>query len=368
MNHWPWGLVLVVVLIVVLVAASSVGAWSYKEHVQITRFAVMRMLEDPQTPQEMKSWLRASVHGLRSMDQERQFLLHARVGDNPQGFSGLEWWVCVPDLQATGTPRTEQVKPFGAHERLMHYLDLELFQPEENQRGYRHDLSGKPAFEHIPRDPNDPRLMQAGFLPHRIEQVYAQLVKALREGRLGIDESNPQPLQADHAVKWAGYLCHYLQDNTQPHHATVDYRSASYFAAKRAPNVHAEMEWRMLDDPNQEFMDLREEYWPILMEELQTTSLPELGEDVWEQSVRMSLASYDALPLIGLAAMKAAGQGGTPDAPQGPHGQFDTRVFFRFEGEVNGQPMSVMRMKARQVAWAVLFTERMLLRAWLEAH
>jgi hypothetical protein len=343
-------------------------AWSYKEHTQITRLAVMRLLGNPQTPDAMKVWLRDSVAGLRGMDEEREFLLHARVGDKPQGFIKLEWWVCVPDILATSAPRTHTVEPFGAHERLLHYLDLELLQAEEKQRGYRHDLSGMPAFEDIPRTPHDPQLMQAGFLPYRIEQVYGELVKALRDGRLEANDETPQPREADHAVKWAGYLCHYVQDNTQPHHATVDYRSASYFAAKRAPNVHAEMEWRMLDDEKEDFMDLREEYWPMLQKELETAKLPKLGEGIWEQSVRMSLASYDALPLIGLAAMTAAGQGGTPDAPEGPHGDFDTRAFFRYEGAVNGESMTVMRMKARQVAWAVLFTEKVLLQAWLEAH
>ena len=34
----------------------------------------------------------------------------------------------------------------------------------------------------------------------------------------------------------------YAQDNTQPHHATADYKSESYFADKRRPpNVHSEM-------------------------------------------------------------------------------------------------------------------------------
>ena len=82
----------------------------------------------------------------------------------------------------------------------------------------------------------------------------------------------------------------------------------------------------------------------------------------------MSLASYDALPLIGLAAMAATKQAGTPGRPEGPAQPFDTNVFFHFKGSYAGREMTVMEMKARQQAWAVRRVERLWLQAWNEAH
>jgi hypothetical protein len=69
-------------------------------------------------------------------------------------------------------------------------------------------------------------------------------------------------------MKWAGFLAHYVQDNTQPHHATEDYQSRSYFPKikdpKKAPNVHADIEYRMVDDEFNDYADLREEFAAIV--------------------------------------------------------------------------------------------------------
>ena len=62
----------------------------------------------------------------------------------------------------------------------------------------------------------------------------------------------------EHAAKWAGYLAHYLEDNTQPQHATEDYKSRSYFADKRnSPNVHWDVEGRLMDDEEADYPQLR---------------------------------------------------------------------------------------------------------------
>ena len=77
---------------------------------------------------------------------------------------------------------------------------------------------------------------------------------------------------------------------------------------------------------------------------------------------------YDALPLIGLAAMKAAGQRGTPEDPAGDvTGKFDTEAFMRFRGTYRGKEMSVMEMKALHTAWAVKWIQRTLRQAWRDA-
>lgn len=346
--------------------ATAAHGWSFKEHIQITRIAVSRLVADPTTPPQMKSWLKSILPQTLDLAGEREFLLHARVGKEPAGLTGLLYWVCMPDMHALTDAGNTKVPPFNIHERKLHFIDLELFQTGQRKRGYRHDLSGKPAIGDIPQEISDPRYEQAGMLPLRIEQCHKQLVDAIRAGNLVAPTT--QQSEGRDAAFWAGYLAHYVQDNTQPQHATLDYKSQSYFADKRrAPNVHSEMEYRMIDDEGEDFMDLREEFWPLFAAALDQPS-PGAGSNVFTSSVELSLASYDALPLVGLAAMHAAGQGGTPEHPVGPAGPFDTRAFFRYRGMVDGREMSVMEMKARQLAWAVHRTEQALRAAWDEAH
>ena len=85
----------------------------------------------------------------------------------------------------------------------------------------------------------------------------------IRQGRL-VDKAGQFP-RDEHASKWAGFLAHYLQDNTQPQHATEDYRSASYFSAnpRSAPNVHADVEYRLVDDEFEDYPALRAEFFDI---------------------------------------------------------------------------------------------------------
>jgi hypothetical protein len=212
----------------------------------------------------------------------------------------------------------------------------------------------------------DKRYERAGMLPFRVEQSYKKLVDAIRAGRLE-DEPGKYP-RDEHAVKWAGHLAHYVADNTQPQHATIDYKCAAYFADKRnAPNVHAEMEYRMADDDLDDHMGLREEFWPLFIAALDKVQDTVTSGDLFEQTVEVARASYDALPLIGEAAMHATGQGGTPDKPQGPAQKFDTEKFFHFKGKLRGENITVAEMKARQQAWAVKRIQRLWRLAWDEA-
>ena len=205
------------------------------------------------------------------------------------------------------------------------------------------------------------------MLPFAVRDGYERMVKDIRTGRL-LDEPGRYPRE-EHAVKWAGILAHYLEDNTQPQHATADYRAVSYFADKRlAPNVHPEVEYRMCDDDHEDFADLRREYLPLFRKALEDGKDPEVkDEDPWKSTIQVSIVSYGALPLIGEAAMAATAQAGTPQKPVGPAQRFDTSVFFHFKGHYLGQEMTVMQMKARQSAWAVHRVERLWLAAWREA-
>ena len=348
--------------------AAHCHAWSTKEHILLTRLAAIRLIENDQTPPEMKPWLRDGLAGWPTdVNAQRDYLLHARVGPFPRGANGLAFWVVVPDLQAlteSGAPpdRVRKVEPFGVGERALHFIDLEHFQPDEARRRYSHDLSNKPRAEDIPRDMADPRFARAGMLPFRIEQCQRELIDALRAGKLA-DKPGQFP-RDDHATKWAGYLAHYVQDNTQPHHATEDYRSASYFPGgpRAAPNVHADMEYRLVDDEFEDYPALRAEFWDLLVKALQEVDDPVKTDDPFDATIQVAMLSYDALPLIGQAAVEAY------KSDPARRSAFDAEAFYRFRGIVNGQQTTVLQMKARQMAWSVRRTERLWLLAWRKSR
>lgn len=357
----------VVLVLTILSVAPRAQAWGNKEHIQIARLAAMQLLADPSTPPAMKQWLRDNTPGELTMEAERDYFMTQRIGLIPRGVDGLPYWATMPDMNVFTDRQDSKVQPYGVHERLLHYIDLEFFVADEARRNYRHDLSGKPKLEDVSRDMTDPRYQRAGMLPFRVEESYRKLVEALRAGRL-TDKPGQYP-RDEHAVKWAGYLAHYVADNTQPHHATIDYKSQAYFADKRnAPNVHSQLEYVMNDDDKEDYLALREEFWGLFVAALDKAEDPASTDDLFRGTLEVALRSYDALPLIGLAAMHAADQGGTPDQPQGPAGAFDTARFFRYAGHVRGEQMTVAEMKARQQAWAVKRIARLWRQAWDEAH
>jgi hypothetical protein len=353
---------------VVLLVASRADAWSSKEHVLLTRIAAARLVADPATPAGMKDWLRAAAPNLPTMDGGREYLLHARVGVFPRGVDGIPFWATVPDLNALtdsgGGDRAKKVEPFGVPERLLHFIDVELFMPDEARRRYAPDLSNKPAVAEIPNDPADPRFDRAGMLPFRVEQCYGKLAESIRAGRL--TDTPGQFPRDEHAARWAGFLAHYVEDNTQPHHATADYKSATYFAAnpRSAPNVHADMEYRLVDDDYADYPELRRAFWEAFTREVEAARDP-VGTDgdLFRSTLEVSLASYDALPLIGEAAVAAYGAAGG-----GRPRDFNAEAFYTHRGRVRGEEMSLLEMKARQMAWAERRVETLWLRAWKEAN
>lgn len=74
------------------------AAWSNKEHLQLTRIAALRLVNAPDTPPEMKRWLRDVMPDITDMEVEKAFFLNARVGIYPIGARGLGFWATVPDL------------------------------------------------------------------------------------------------------------------------------------------------------------------------------------------------------------------------------------------------------------------------------
>ena len=353
-----------------LARPSSTVAWGTKEHIQLTRIAATRLIANEQTPPAMRQWLRDATPGVMDMAGEQKWFMERRQGIVPRGVDGILYWAVVPDTQNLIDGRDgPKIAPFGVSEFHLHFIDLELFLRGDRKREYRHDLSGKPPLADIPRDMSDPRYKQAGMLPFRVVDCYEELVAQLRAGRLN-DKPGQLP-RDEHATRWAGYLAHYLADNTQPQHATIDYKSSAYFADRRgAPNVHSAMEWMMADDDADDHMALREEFWPLFVRALDEVRDPVETDDLFVATNEIASASYDALPLIGVAAMAAMKQGGTPDAPAGAaaNEKFDLETFFRHRGLYQGREMSVIEMKARQQAWAVKRIERVWRRAWDEAQ
>src|SRR5688500_2533030 len=72
-------------------------AWGTKEHIQLTRIAVSRMLADPSTPEPMKAWLKQITPGLLDMPGEKNYFMTQRVGAIPRGADGLLFWAVMPD-------------------------------------------------------------------------------------------------------------------------------------------------------------------------------------------------------------------------------------------------------------------------------
>lgn len=352
----------------VLLLTSHVMAWGTKEHILLTRLAVMRILDDPTAPAGLKDFLKASMPDATDLAQQREYFMTARLGAEPAGLTGLAFWVVEPDIRAN-KDKTTKIEPFGVPERLLHFVDLEYLHADIDRQVYKHDLSNRIDLAGVPADFAEPRFQKAGLLPFATQRSFEKLTQAFKENRLLPDPSRPK--DEDNALRWLGYLAHYAQDNCQPQHATADYKSQSYFADKRtAPNVHSEVEWRMNDDEKEHFPQLRADYWDALMKAIDVSRDDPYAKvnDVWKETLEVSNHSYAHLPLIGLAAVHAAGQKGTPDKPTGPVGAFDTEAFFRFAGEVDGKKTTVLEMKAKQQALAIARTASLIRRAWEGAH
>ena len=354
--------ILIWTLCLLALLSSSAFAWSNKEHILLTQLAVAGLLADPNTPPDMKAWLRQAAPNLPDTEAQKQWFLHQHIGLIPRGVNGLAYWSTMPDMMAMIERPDQKIEPFGVGEAKLHFIDIELFNPDPARRKYLPDLSSRPALADFPRDINDDRYKQAGMLPFRVEDCFKHLVKSVRENHL-LDAPGQYP-RDEHATKWAGYLAHYVQDNTQPHHATLDYKSFSYFPNPRtAPNIHNQMEYIMVDDDKDDYMSLREEFWPALINALRDFHDPVQTADPWQSTLEVALKSYGALPLIGQAAAAATKPADSPTKPQ----LIDTPAFFHFKGIYLDRNTTVLEMKAHQQAWAIRRTQNLWRQAWDQA-
>ena len=369
MIHFGNRILWMFIAVIAMGIAEDCRAWGLKEHILMTRIAAERLIADPATPAAMREWLQSSNRSGSDMAAEKQFFLHQRIGIFPRAVDGLGFWSTMPDQDKGAAGGRQTVEPFGVTESQLHFTDLELLGADAATHTYRDDLSHRPKLSEIPRDFHDERWKHAGMLPFRVEDCYGKMVKAFRVGRLA-DKDGQYP-RDEHAERWAGYLAHYLEDNCQPHHATVDFMSRSYFGKgnPRSPNVHNNVESTLMDDDAEDHMALREEFWPLFVAELDRMKDPIETNDPWAATVEVLMKSYDALPLIGRAAMAGYHLGGTPEAPTGhPIDVLDADAFFHFKGKVGKQEMTLLEMKAHQMAWAVKRVERVWRQAWEEGH
>ena len=369
------GLFVLTSVLVLIGSTSRALAWGSKEHIQLTRLVVERICDDPTAPADLKAWLKLNTPDIGTIDQERNYFLTAHVGiDDGQKLTGFSFWVIQPDVRAGADSKMEKDKlqpplrePLGVPERYWHFLDMEYLNADVDKRAYHHDLSTAPDITQAPRDIKDERYKESGVLPFAIEASYKELVKHLQAGKLNPPVDKPR--DDDNALKWASFLLHYNEDNTQPLHGTQDYKCASYFENRlKAPNVHSQVEYEMNDNEKHDYPKLRSDYWKLFEKALKTQKDPVGTDDLWMNSLQVSTANYKTIPLIGLAAMAATGEGGTPDAPKGKWGPFDTEKFFRFKSNVLGGETSYMEVKAKQQAWAVVRGAALIRKAWDEAH
>jgi hypothetical protein len=354
--------VLSLILLVVCCSAPAF-AWSTKEHILIARCAARELLDNPDTPADMKAWLREAQPSPGTLEDEHRYLLNTHVGQYPRGVDGLAFWATWPDVVAdSAAGKEKKVAPYNVPEGQLHFLDLELLMPDEAARTFAPDLSHKPALADIPRDMKDPRYQKAGFLPFRIDECYQETVAMMRAGRL-VDRPGEFP-RDEHATRWAGMLAHYASDNTMPMHATMDYQAYSFFPGiEKKPKVHFDMEFRLVDDDNQDYPNLREQFWQQFTADLKSVPAPQWNKDLWVTSVELLRSSYDALPMIGQAARTAY-----LDADGKQLKPFDAGAFFAYQGAYDGRQLSILQMKSLQLARATKWVELLWLRAWNEAH
>ena len=351
--------------------------WSHQGHILLTRLACLRIIEDPAAPKGLRDFLRQNMpHSLADCQSlAEQETVGAHPENLPQYDQGLDKWATMPDRVKLLPEGRVNIKPYGAPEYQMHYLDLEAF---SGQWQYRDDLSGKPDVEKIPHDVSDPRWKRGGFVPLRVEEMYHKLAQALGGEAVAAD---PQA-----ALEAAGFLAHYVEDSTQPHHATIDARSYSYLAGhvKQIPvttqpdtlaivllrriegfDPHADIEWRLFENGDEPRATFRRQFFQDLLAEIDAQAAQRSHQpqptaqtfDPFRWDLRTLSDSYDYLPFVGRAAQAGYATG-----------QFDPAAFFGYRGQTHGRTMTMIQLIARQNAEAVLNVELVFRLAWEEAH
>ncbi len=342
----------------------------------MTRLAALRIIDDSTAPQGLRDFLKQNMP--YSLADCRTLALSQTVGLHPETSEfdqGLDHWVTMPDQIRNLPEGQKKIEPYGGAEGQMHFLDLEAFGP---RFVYSDDLSSKPDVDLIPHDLADPRWKRGGFLPWRVEEMYRRLIEALGPG--------DRAAHPDDALKAAGYLAHYVEDATQPHHATIDFNSASYLvghikqlpittrpgaaalAAMRLPvgvNPHGDLEFQLFASADPLREAFRAQFWALLLTDIDrlTTERQQKAQilptsfDPFRWNLNALGDSYDYLPVVGHAAVAAYASG-----------RFDVNAFLGFEGKAKGKTVSVIQLIALRNARGVLDVEQCYRLAWSASH
>ncbi len=343
----------VLLLSAALLQPVPADAWSRKGHVLIIRSAVKLLADDAATPAELRTLLLEGIGDPAKLDALEAFVLAEPYGST-QGplAAGLEQFSFRPDELGS---KHSRVAAFDNTEDRLHYLDLELFHPDPERRGYAPDGSNRPRPADLPRDWHDGRYAKAGLLPFRVEQVYANLVRSLAAGT-----------SAEEAWLWMGFLSHYASDTFQPFHSTVNYDGlqcpVNLAREKEARyNLHFEFEDRIFSDESPEIRALLPEFWKQYRDTLGDTltagaTRPAARLDPYASTLEALFDGYELLPVLCRAGA---------DALKGP--AFDRRAWFAHAEDLDGHRLSVARLQGQRMALATLAVRNLLRQAWDDA-
>jgi hypothetical protein len=373
-------LILALAIAGTLASVTPVHAWSHQGHILITRLAALRIIDDPAAPEGLRNFLKANMP--HSMDDCRRLATEEVIGGDPKNLTGFDAAATLPDRIQMTPDGKKLLEPYHATEFQMHFVDMEWLGKDPT---YKPDFSNRPPIDQVPRDFHDPRWKLAGYLPFRIDECYKNTTAAFTPG--------DKPLDNDNAVRWAGYLAHYLEDCHQPHHSTIDYHSNTYLAAGKVPgiheihtttsdgkdvityksdspdiNVHGAIEYQLFENADEPRKTLRQHFWDELATRIDVHAReraanppaifdPRKPYSGFDRTFEILSDSYEYLPAVG-----KAGQAGYAS------GKFDAAAFFNSEDTIHGEKLTMIQLIADRNAKAVLEVEATWRRAWADAH
>lgn len=334
---------IIVSALVVFYPISTI-AWSGKGHVIITRMAVKLLLDDPNTPEQLKAILKEGIGNNSKLDKLGDYAISQ---DNRYAFdSGLDSFSVRPDdLTASKSP----VPAFDTTEPIMHFLDTEVFHPDPNKQKFAPDGSNKVKPSDLPRNPKDERYKKFGMITFRTEQSYKSLVESFRQ-----NYSN------DQVFLWVGYLSHYVSDSYQPFHSTIGYlgyECPCNDGREKKYNLHHGLEGLLFEDQTQIGQKNREKYWEYFSKAITKYNAEKTNVlDPYLVSQEALLTGYDYLPMLCHAGGVALGKE-----------EFNSNAWFNYQEKVMDKDITVLQLKAERMAQATIKLKVLILQAWNEA-
>lgn len=328
------------------ISPPPVYGWSRKGHILITRMAVASILDDAQAPQELKRLL---LSGIDNADRWKRISAYAIASELPRSLDqGFDYYAFRPDEYAgLKTPITQ----FNSTEDVMHYLNLENFNPNPAQRSFQIDGGSRISAQDLPRNEKDPRYAEAGYVTFRAEQCYNKMVSAFANN-----------VTDEEAIIWISYLSHYIGDAYQPYHASEDYRGFNCSCNKDREekyNFHKEMEGTLFELPGSFGKKMRGQYWQYF-EHAFSQYLKEATPqniDPYLATQEALLSGYNYLPFLCNAADRSlTGQ------------EFRAYQWFNYHEKIGDREISLLQLKAERMARAAYIIRSLILQGWQSAQ